>query len=211
MNVAKSYNKSLKFVPRSTGRGKATPLSPNVIQETKMNEISSSRNVAFKNHWFWPAAIAVCSVNALVLLLDGWQSPQIKEAGVLFDFAVLIPALYLICYWKIGKKAVIKTIAFACLGIWVAGHIVPNEHHAILNEVGSLRYVGLAVLLAIEIRIGIEIFRLAFRSKSHAESDSAVKRKAEEEDIPPWVANIMAWESRMWRKTWSTIRGLFRS
>ena len=176
-----------------------------------MNEIGSSRKVTFKNHWFWPAGFAVCAVNASVLLLDGWQSPQIKEAGVLFDLAVIIPALYLICYRKSGKKVIIKTIAFACLGIWVAGHIVPNEHHAILSEVGFLRYIGLAVLVAIEVRIGIEIFRLAFRSKSHAESDSAVKRKAEEEGIPPWVANIMAWESRIWRKTWSTIRGLFRS
>ena len=176
-----------------------------------MNEIISSRKGKFKNNWFWPAGLAVCLVNALVLLLDGWQSPQIKEAGVLFDFAVLIPALYLICYWKIGKKAVVNTIAFACLGIWVAGHIVPSEHHAILNEVGFLRYIGLAVLVAIEVRIGVEIFRLAFRSKNHAESDSAVKRKAEEEGIPPWVANIMAWESRMWRKAWSTIRRIFRS
>ena len=106
------------------------------MQELKMNEITSSRKFDFKGHWFWPAGFTVCAVNASVLLLDGWQSPQIKEAGVLFDLAVLIPALYLICYRKSGKKVVIKTIAFACLGIWVAGHIAPNEHHAILNGIG---------------------------------------------------------------------------
>ncbi len=176
-----------------------------------MTEISENHRLALKNHWFWPLAFAVCAVNVMVLLLDGWQSPQIKEFGVLIDFAVIIPMLYLICYWRNGKKALIKATAFACLGIWAAGHIVPNEHHAILNEVGFLRYIGLAVLIAIEVRIGIEIFRLAFRSKSHTDSDSAVKRKAEEEGIPPWVANLMAWESRIWRKAWITVRELFRS
>ena len=159
-----------------------------------------------KNHWFWPVAGAVCAVNALVLSLDGWQSPQIKELGVLFDFAILIPVLYLICYRASGKKAVIKCVALACLGIWVAGHIVPNEHHAILSEVGYLRYIGLAVLVAIEIRVGLEIFRLALASKSDIESDEAIQRKAEQDGIPPWVAKLMAWESRLWRKLWSIFR-----
>jgi len=185
-------------------------LIPVVMQETKMTETSANRRLSFKNHWFWPLAFAISAVNALVLLLDGWQSPQIKEFGVLFDLAVLIPVLYLTCYWKNGKKALVKATAFACLGIWAAGQIVPNEHHAILNEVGFLRYIGLAVLIAIQVRIGIEIFRLAFRSKSHTESDSAVKRKAQEEGIPPWVANLIAWESRMWRKAWIIIRRLSR-
>jgi hypothetical protein len=181
------------------------------MQETKMTEICANKRSTFKDHWFWPLACAVCAVNLMVLLLDGWQSPQIKEFGVLLDFAVVIPMLYLICYWRNGKQALIKATALACLGIWAAGHIVPNEHHAILNEVGLLRYIGLAVLIAIQVKIGIEIFRLAFRSESHTESDSAVKRKAEEEGIPPWVANLLARESRMWRKAWLAIRGLFRS
>lgn len=176
-----------------------------------MTEISANQRPTFKDHWFWPLAFAVCAVNVLVLLLDGWKSPQIKEVGILFDFAVLIPTSYLICYWRNGKRALIKATALACLGIWAAGHLVPNEYHAILNEVGFLRYIGLAVLIVMQLRIGIEIFRLAFRSESHADSDSAVKRKAEEEGIPPWVANLMAWESRMWRKAWLTIRKLFRS
>lgn len=171
-----------------------------------MNEVSLTPNAFIRSHWFWPVAGAVCVVNALVLLLDGWQSPQIKEFGVLFDFAILIPTLYLICYWATGKRALIRCLAMACLGIWAAGHIVPNENHAILSEVGFLRYIGLAVLVAIEIRIGVEIFKLAFRSKSDSESDAAIQRKAEEEGIPPWVAKLMAWESRLWRKIWSIFR-----
>ena len=171
-----------------------------------MTKISENRKLTFKNHWFWPLALAICAVNTLVLSLDGWQSPQIKELGVLFDFAILIPVLYLICYRASGKKAVIKCVAIACLGIWAAGHIVPNEYHVILSEVGFLRYIGLSVLVAIEIRVGLEIFRLALRSKSDSESNAAIQRKAEQEGIPPWVAKLMAWESRLWRKLWSIFR-----
>lgn len=174
-----------------------------------MTEIGSSSKIGLRNHWFWPLAFAICAINAIVIFIDGWQAPQIKEIGVLFDLAVLIPALYLMCYWTNGKKVLIKATALACLGIWVAGHIVPNEHHSILNEVGLLRYIGLAVLIIMQVRIGIEIFRLAFSSKTDTESDSAVKQKAEEEGIPPWIANLMAWESRIWRKAWSTVRRLF--
>jgi len=175
-----------------------------------MTEISPSQKIVLRNHWFWPLAFAICTINALVIFLDGWQAPQIKEIGVLFDLAVIIPVLYLMCYWRNGKKVLIKATALACLGIWMAGHIVPNEHHAILNEVGLLRYIGLAVLVVIQVRIGIEIFRLAFSSKTDIESNSAVKQKAEEEGIPLWVANLMAWESRMWRKAWSSFRKFFQ-
>lgn len=174
-----------------------------------MNSFASNPLSVMGRHWFWPAAVAVCAVNALTLSLDGWQSPHIKEFGVLFDLAVLIPVLYLICYRANRKKALIRAVAFACLGIWAAGHIVPQEHQRILTEIGFIRYLGLAVLVAIEIRIGIEIFRLAFRSKTDDESDAAIKQKAEQEGMPPWAIKLMAWESRVWRKVWSAIRGVF--
>ncbi|AKS42555.1 hypothetical protein [Wenzhouxiangella marina] len=171
-----------------------------------MNEVSVAKSSFLRSHWFWPAAVTVGVLNAFVLVLDGWRSPQIKELGVLFDLAILLPILYLICYRATGKRALVRCLAMACLGIWAAGHIVPDENHAILIEVGFLRYVGLAVLIAIEIRIGVEIFKLAFRSESDIESDTAIKQKAEQEGIPSWVATLMAWESRVWRKIWTIFR-----
>jgi hypothetical protein len=171
-----------------------------------MNEVSVAKSSFLRSHWFWPVAVAVCVVNAFVLGLDGWQSPEIKEFGVLFDLAILLPILYLICYRNTGKRALVRCLAMACLGIWAAGHIVPDENHKILIEVGFIRYVGLAVLVAIEIRIGVEIFKLAFRSGSNSESDMAIQKKAEEEGVPSWVAKLMAWESRVWRKIWTIFR-----
>ena len=40
-----------------------------------------------------------------------------------------------------------RAAALACLGIWVAGHMVPSEHHDVLSSVGFVRYIGLGVLL----------------------------------------------------------------
>jgi hypothetical protein len=172
------------------------------MTETKIISANS-----LKKHWFWPAAFAVVAVNVMVLAIDGWQAPRIKEFGVLFDFALLIPALYFICYRTSGKKAFVRTIAFACLGVWVAGHVVPDTHHFLISQIDWVRYVGLAVLVVIEIRLAIEIWRLAFRG--HAEDASqAIREKAEKEGVPPWVAKLMAAEAKFWKKLWRFARKL---
>lgn len=161
-----------------------------------------------KKHWFWPAAFAIVAVNAMVVAIDGWQAPRIKEFGVLFDFALLIPALYLICYRASGKKAFVRTIALACLGVWATGHVVPSTHHFLISQIDWVRYVGLAVLVLIEIRLAIEIWRLAFRG--HAEDASqAIREKAEKEGAPPWVAKLMAAEAKIWKQLWRFARKPF--
>lgn len=158
-----------------------------------------------KRNWFWLAAMAVVAINAFTIASDGWQAPKIKEFGVLFDFAVLIPALYLICYRRLGKKAVVRAIAFACLGVWVAGHVVPDAHHSLMSQIGWLRYVGLAVLVIIEIRLAIEIWRLAFRNQAE-DASQVIQQKAESEGVPPWVAKLMAAEAKFWKKAWQVFR-----
>ncbi len=173
-----------------------------------MTETQMISWVGLKRHWFWPAALAVVLTNAVTLAIDGWQAPQLKELGVLFDFAVLIPLLYFFCYRKSGKKAVVRTIAFACLGVWLAGHIVPDAHHMLINQLGWVRYLGLAVLLLIEIRLAAEIWRLAFRSPSE-DASQAIKIKAEKAGVPPWVAKLMAAEAKIWKKVWQFVRRLF--
>lgn len=162
-----------------------------------------------KKHWFWPAAFVVAAINAFTIAIDGWQAPQLKEFGILFDFAVLIPLFYWFCYRELGKKTVVRTIAFACLGVWVASHIVPNAHHLLLNQFGWIRYLGLAVLVLIEIRLATEIWRLAFRSQT-GDPSQAIRLKAEKEGMPPWVAKLMAAEAKLWKRIWQSVHSLFR-
>lgn len=173
---------------------------------TALTQASSLESL--KRHWFWPVALAVVATNALVVVSDGWQAPRIKEFGILFDFAVLIPLLYLICYRASGKRTLVRSLALACLGVWAAGHIVPTVHHSLISQIGWVRYVGLAVLVLIEIRLGIEIWRLAFCSQAE-DSGEAIRQKAEQEGMPLWVAKLMAAEARVWKKLWQCVRKFF--
>ena len=161
-----------------------------------------------KRHWFWPAAFAVVLTNAFTILVDGWHAPQLKEYGVLFDFAVLIPLLYWFCYRRSGKKAIVRTLALACLGVLVASLVVPDTHHSLIRQIGWVRYIGLAVLVLIQIRLSIEIWRLAFRGNSE-ETGSAIHQHAEREGVPPWVARLMAAEARFFKKIWQFVQSFF--
>lgn len=158
------------------------------------------------SHWFFLAALAVVAADLAVTLLDDWTNPRVLEAGVLFDLSVVIPAMYLWCYRSRGKAAVVRAIALSCLGIWVAGHVVPNEHHQILSTVGFARYIGLAVLIAIEIKLVVMILRATFRRDS--EPSTAVLATAKDAGMPEWAARLMAWEASLWRKAWDAIRRL---
>jgi hypothetical protein len=69
--------------------------------------------------------------------------------------------------------------------------------------------MGLFVLIAIELRLGIEVYKLAIKSKPESVTE-AVRERAEKEGIPPWVAKVMAAEARFWRKLVDVIRGPFQ-
>jgi hypothetical protein len=162
---------------------------------------------SLKAHWFVFAFALILAGNGTVTYLDEWGSIKLMEFGLLFDFAILLPALYLICYRDQGKKAIYRAIGLACLGIWAAGKIVPEESHQILESVSFLRYVGLGVLFLIELRIVIAIFKSIFSSKTQygKDRDAAIA----EADMPVWVAKLMAWEANLWRKVWLSIQKIF--
>ena len=150
-------------------------------------------------------AAAVVLIGDIALAsLDSWSDPQLLEVGILFDLSVVVPALYLWCYRSRGKAAIVRAIALSCLGIWVAGHVVPNEHHQVLSTVGLVRYVGLAVLVVIELKLVAMIFRAAFRRDNDAAP--TVLATAKDAGMPEWAAHLMAWEASLWRKAWDAIR-----
>lgn len=153
----------------------------------------------FRAHWFFLAAIAVLAVDASAILLDGWQTPALLEAGLLFDLAFLIPVLYFLCYRSSGRSAITRALALACLGIWAVGHIVPEENHQLITKLGFLRYVGLGVLIVIEVKVIAAIYRAAFSSDGSGKDATQV---AAESEMPQWVAKLMAWEASIWRKLW---------
>ena len=102
-------------------------------------------------NWFFPAAAIALLMNSTVVYLDQWSSPELLEAGLLFDFAILLPVLYLICYWSEGKRSVVRAIALACLGIWAVGHVVPEANQSLLLDLQFIRYIGLGVLVLLQV------------------------------------------------------------
>lgn len=151
-----------------------------------------------RGHWFLLAAAAVVTSDLVVASLDSWSHPGLIESGILFDLSVVVPALYLWCYRARGKAAIVRALGLSCLGIWLAGHIVPSEHHQVLGTVGFLRYIGLAVLIGIELKLVLLVFRAVFRVDG--DTASTVLATAKDAGMPEWAARLMAWEASLWRR-----------
>ncbi|MBT9136737.1 MAG: hypothetical protein DDT34_01819 [Firmicutes bacterium] len=164
----------------------------------------SKLNSTIRAHWFLLAAAVIVTGNIAVASLDSWSSPELLEAGVLFDLAFLVPALYLWCYRSRGKSVIPRAIALSCLGIWAAGHVVPDEHHQVLSSVSVVRYVGLAVLVVIQLKLAVLIFRATFGNE--ADTSASVLATAKDGGMPEWAARLMAWEASLWRRAWDAVR-----
>lgn len=126
------------------------------------------------------------------------------EAGLLADFAIVIPLLYLICYRANGKRAIIRAVGIACLGISAVGHIVPEPQHYLIEKVSFLRYVGLGVLLLIELRLMIGIYRAMFGKQDQMKAN--IEPSLQQANLPPWLARIVMLGAQFWRQLWKSLQ-----
>ena len=157
-----------------------------------------------QGHWFIPLAIGIAVVDLTIARTLPWSPARPIEAGVILDFAVLLPILYAICYRRRGHVALARAAAITCLGIWLAGRVIPASHHELLAHLSPLRYAGMAVLFLIELRLAIAIYRAAFSARpGEAQRTLAA---AEQAGAPRWVIQLMAWEASLWRKSWDRLQ-----
>ncbi len=159
---------------------------------------------SWRPYWFAMAGTVVAAANLTLARFDDWSEPGLVEAGILFDLAVVIPGLYWWCHRSRGRPALLRAIALSCLGIWIAGHLVPDEHHRALGTVGILRYIGLAVLVVIELKLIVVFVRATFGGDD--DPRPAVLAAARDADLPLWIARLLAWEASMWRRVWNAVR-----
>ena len=160
-------------------------------------------------NWFFPATAIALLMNSTTVYLDQWSSPELLEAGLLFDFAILLPVLYLICYRSEGKRSVVRAVALACLGIWALGHVVPEENQSLLQDLQFVRYTGLGVLVLLQAKLIVAIFRAVSGASTNAEHEAS--RLGDETGTPLWVRRLLAWEAAIWIKVWRFIRKAFRN
>lgn len=159
-----------------------------------------------RKHWFYLVAPLIVAADIYITLSSRGEISRLIEAGLLFDLTVLIPCFYWLCYRGRGRKAVVRAGALACLGIWAALKLVPESEHQILGYVAPLRYLGMAVLLWLELAIVLAVYRAIYKGGSPAE---AVAHAQVATDLPPWLARLMVLEAILWRKAWLLLKRLF--
>ena len=153
-----------------------------------------------QGHWFLPLALAIAVADLMLARTVPWRPARPLEVGVILDLAVLVPVLYGICYRRRGRAAWVRAAALACLGIWLAGRVIPAAHHELLDHLSPLRYAGMAVLFLVELRLAIAIYRAAFSAQP--EQTQRTLAAAEQAGVPRWVPRLMAWEAALWRRAW---------
>ncbi|MFN7573218.1 MAG: hypothetical protein ACK5TK_17555 [Betaproteobacteria bacterium] len=158
-----------------------------------------------RTHWFYLALVPIVAIDLAVALSSRGEIDRMVEAGLLFDLALLLPALYWLCYRREGRKALVRAVALACLGVWVAGKLVPVEEQQLISALAPLRYVGLAVVVALEVVLLLAIYRAVFK---HGGIDPATAARAEAAGMPPWLLRLLALEARFWARVWQTLRKL---
>jgi peptidoglycan/LPS O-acetylase OafA/YrhL len=154
-----------------------------------------------KENWFWPVTLVLIAWAWLVSRnlpprdLSGW------ELAVLFDVLVTLPLFFALCYrGKLPRnKLIIRILALQCLGIWLATKIVPVESQIVLPHLAWLRYAGVAVLVLIELRIMVALFKIVFKADTNAKQLEGI-------GMPPLLAKLILLEARFWRWVFSVFR-----
>ncbi|MBD8525775.1 hypothetical protein [Pseudomarimonas arenosa] len=161
-------------------------------------------------HWFaLPALLVVFGALVVSQTADWPVEARLIEAGLLFDLAVLIPALYLWCYRKSGKSAALRALALSCGGVWAASHLVPLEHQVLLPWLTWLRYAAIGLLIYVEVRVLASVYFAVILGRKSPEM--AAIELSNSLGIPAQFAQLLAKEAEFWRRVFAWPIKLVRS
>jgi hypothetical protein len=155
-------------------------------------------------NWFLLALPFLFLASFMLAATSDWaRDVRTLEAVIVFDWCVAVPTLYALCYrGRVPlRHLLLRLLALACLGVWVAAQLVPAASQTFLAELGPARAIGLAVLVLIELRLIAAVIGLAFSGAATAE------QIAEKSGAPPFLARLLLLEARFWRAVWRLIRG----
>jgi hypothetical protein len=155
-----------------------------------------------RQHWFLVLLPLLLLIEYGFAQSTDWSTDGVAEAAILIDLCLFIPVLHFLCYRrKLAPRALlIRTTALFLAGIYIASQLVPAEGQMLLESLSPLRPIGLVVLALIEMKVLIELVKLAFSGHASAEELSA------RSGAPEWVAKLMLLEARFWKWLWSLIR-----
>jgi peptidoglycan/LPS O-acetylase OafA/YrhL len=154
-------------------------------------------------NWFWLVLPVLLAISFGLPRWESWTAQDTaSEAVLLFDWCVTVPALYALCYRRtmgLGRL-LLRLFALACLGVWLVAWMVPADAQTVVPHFSALRWVGLAVLALIELRMVAAAVQIAFSGKGTA---AEIERAS---GAPPLIAKLMLLEARFWRVVWTFIR-----
>ena len=153
-------------------------------------------------NWFVPLAALLLGLELAFARTTEWAAGGYEEAAILFDMAVFVPLLHLVCYRRTvsARALAIRTAALVLSGIYLASLLVPAEAQRWVDDLGWLRAAGVAAIALVELKIMFEVMKLVFGG-GHV--DQVVERSG----APAWVVRLMLLEARFWKAVWRLIRG----
>jgi hypothetical protein len=163
-----------------------------------------------KKNWFFIILPIIFLANYSTSKIPTDIDPRIIELSVLFDLVLLLPLLYAICYREMGRKVIVRTIGMICLGIWLAGHLIPSEEQVIYGYISWLRYIGIGFLVLIEIRMLLFMFKLLYGRERDNINENITQKLSKGMDIPEWAAKLMVLEANFWKRLWKIISNLMK-
>ena len=157
-----------------------------------------------KAHWYLPVAALILVVDSRTVWQIHQRQPQLAELGFLADVLLLLPFLAWLAYRGPGSRRLLKPLAIACAGVWLASRILPPDCQHWLPYLRPLRWAGLAVLLVIELRLIVAVYRRAFGGAAPMDTAKLLHNTG---GVPHWLARLMAQEAalvsritRRWRQ-----------
>ena len=160
-----------------------------------------------KANWFFLAAALVVATDMVALHTPKLSSLRLLEVGLLSDLALVVPGLYLACYWRRGKRAYLRAIALASVGFWCASKLLPESGQFIIHSLWPVRYLALAVILLVEFKVMLAVYRSVLAGASRQEAAASLQAQA---GMPAWAAKLAAAEAAFWRSVAHKATAYFR-
>ena len=161
-----------------------------------------------KANWFFAAAVVLLCTDFVVLFLPNSASPRLLELGLLSDLCIVLPGLYLACYWRKGKRTVLRAIAFASIGFWASSKLLPESGQFLIQQLWPLRYVALAVIVLIEFKVMLAAYRAVFSGASREEAAATLEQQS---GMPTWAAKLAAAEASLWSSLHKAAKAILAS
>lgn len=152
-----------------------------------------------RRNWFLLAAIPVLAGAFVATRTADWPlEAGIIEAALLFDLAVLLPALYFWCYRSTARSPALRALALSCGGIWVVSQLIPPEHQSLLKSMSWLRYAAIGLLLYVELRVLASLYWAVITGRKTPESAAADLSTST--GMPLQIAALLAREAAFWKR-----------